>query len=77
MDKNRDATKWGKEIVKALEEVGDGESTDKLFLDEERGALREILGSGIKVMINQEIKGNWNRIDRSNITEITEGGKMG
>lgn len=63
--KNKNPTKWGKHISKALGEVGDGESINLILKKEERQKLKENLERGQRIRRDQEVQGNWSKIDRS------------
>lgn len=63
--KNRKGTKWGDKVVERFKEVGDGESMNMVLVEEDRERLEGFLKRGVKIMREQGVQKNWNRIEKS------------
>lgn len=63
--KNNRTSKWGKMVKRAVEGTGDGESTFKFLIEEDRVKLEKNLENGIRIKRDQNLQKNWSRIDRS------------
>lgn len=64
--KNGYPSKWGKAWVKALLWVGNGERMELVINENRWEEAKQILEKGIKTRKEQEIQGNWSRIEKSN-----------
>lgn len=58
-------TEWGKGVKIALEETGDGKSIKEIGKEDKKEEVEEWMGMGRKIKMEQEIQGNWGKIDRS------------
>lgn len=63
--RNNKATKWGEQVKKALEGVGDGESLDKFLVEGEREKLRKNIEKGARTKLDQGLQKNWGKIESS------------
>lgn len=62
---NGNPSRWGKEVVKALAEVGDGEAAKLSGGKDKRERLGANLEKGYKTKMDQEIQLDWERIKKS------------
>lgn len=62
---NNCSTVWGKQMIQALEELGDGESVKLILIEEKRQKLNKNLERNVKTKQDQEIQKNWGKIDKS------------
>lgn len=66
--KNRFGSKWGDGVVKALSNVGDGESIDMLLVKEDKGRLMGFLKRGVKI----KRAGNSKELERDKKIEVQQ-----
>lgn len=71
---NGTASKWGREVKKALEGVGDGESW-KLLDKGKRALVKENLEKDAIIMRVEGLQGNWGKMKKSNDCKRYKGWK--
>ena len=67
---NRHPLKWGKELNEAMEKAGDGRIIEHIWKRGESKNLEEWLKEGPEMMMEQDIQGDWEKIDKSSFCPL-------